>query len=158
MTKQELLDDLLAKSWVLLLNGTAKLVQTIDVTNVYEQSIFEGALDTGTFRNIYFYVYKEGEVDETAVYKDRIPQSKIANDDEVFASEIEGYFKANYPQQHFTVIAPNAELEACFIRTIIGDPSPSDDDKVLVLYEVIRTLGVYTVHLVKVSDEIIANL
>lgn len=158
MTKQELLDQLISFNWVLLLNGAEVLISTDGDTKTYRQNIFEGALDTGTFRNIYFYVYKEGEAGEVAMYKDSIPKPIISNEDEVFGEEIETYFKAAFPGQQFDIVNPNAELETCFIRTLIDDPS-NVGEFVLALYSISRTApDTYVSTKVNVSDDIISNL
>lgn len=158
MTKSELLVDLQGKSWVLALMGDPDLVGTENSTNIYSQKIFETALDTGTFRNIFFYVYDEGGAGEIAMYKDEIPKPRISNEDEVFGNEVEAYFKTAFPGEQFDVVNPNAELETCFVRTLVADPNNANE-KILALYSISRTApDTYVPTKVNVSDDIIMSL
>ena len=153
MTKQELLDQLIGFDWVLLLNGNPELLDTIDLTNVYRQNIFENALDTGTYRWIYFYVYDEGGAGESALYKDRIPSPSIANADEIFRQEMENELQTQYPGIPFIITSADSSQETAIVRTFVDNAGNYN----LIAFAVVRDAGVYSYTQIIVSDEIIAN-
>ena len=78
MTKQELLDDLLAKSWVNEIIGSPSLQETKpNGDKWYIINIREVTDNACTYRNIHFYVINEGEAGEIAYYKDKEPDKII---------------------------------------------------------------------------------
>jgi len=159
MTKQELLDQLIGFDWVLLLSGTPELLDTFADTKVYRQNIFEGALDTGTYRNIFFYVYKEGTAQETAMYKDERPAPIISNENDVLSEGIYDYFKAAFPNTPFEVLNPNADLRSAIIRTFIDDPNDAGTKVILAAYSVVETApSTFSIKQITATDSIIMQL
>ena len=78
MTKQELLNDLLAKSWVNEIIGDPHLQETKpNGDKWYIVNIREVVDNACLYRNIHFYVIDEGEISELAYYKDKEPDKTI---------------------------------------------------------------------------------
>lgn len=75
MNKQELLNDLESKDFVLRLIGEPELQRDDIGYKWYTQQIFENLGDSGRGRTIHFYVLDEGEPEEKALYKDSTPKS-----------------------------------------------------------------------------------
>jgi hypothetical protein len=111
MTKQELLDQLAGFSWVNHLVGEP-IQDTVqaDGSIVYIQNLLDIAIETGIYRDVQFYVCDEGQPEELAVYKDKIPTSQVANESEVQSYEVTQWLLAN----------PKPELKA--FRVEQSDP------------------------------------
>lgn len=79
MNKAALLADLAARSFVLTV-GTPELLNTMpDGTKYYSVPTLQNAGDAASYLNVQFYVWREGEIDEAAYYKDVPPQQKTRN-------------------------------------------------------------------------------
>jgi len=77
MKKQELIDDILAQSYVLKIINTEKVSDTKTVaeleddTKIYHANIVERIGSVAKGRTVAFYVVNEGEETEQAFYKDK---------------------------------------------------------------------------------------
>ena len=129
MTKAELLAELAAFPWVNHLNGSPILLDTLpDGSNVYSQNLLDVAQDTGIYRNIQFYVYQEGLGGELALYKEAIPQSLIANANEVLKSEVLDQLLIMFPDKVFTVTIADDKTKSGVIQTFLDDPGDNTKD------------------------------
>lgn len=132
MTKAELLVDLASKSWVHHLSGAPSFKELKpDGTNWYAQNLADVFADTSVYRNVDFYVMDEGGAGEEAFYKDKIPVSVLATDNEIFVDEVRTELISMFPTQGFSIVAADYETLSGVIRTYIADDTETDKDVIV---------------------------
>jgi len=137
MTKNELLTQLAGFDWVNHLVGEP-IQDTVqaDGTIVYIQNLLDVAIDTGVYRDVQFYVYQEGEVDELAVYKDSIPVSIVANANKILQTEVEDELirmigASQIPDRVFSVTVADARTKTGIVQALLDDSSTTPDDAIV---------------------------
>ena len=119
MNKQELLDDLLGKTWCASFNGVPKLIETkADGSNWYIQNIKE--VQSGSvaiYRYISFFVGDEGLETENAYYESAVPET-TTQEVLVFTEKVGAYVLT---QENTFLEKVDEDNKFGIIKKLVGD-------------------------------------
>ncbi|MCA1807406.1 MAG: hypothetical protein LC687_06135 [Actinobacteria bacterium] len=119
MTKQELLDELLAKDYINTVEEPQLMETKPDGAKWYKVNVSETFQKVAVYRNIDFYVFDEGGAEEKAYYKDREPSMYVSPS--AFRSEMNEALKNDPEILGWTFRVSRETFRIAMVEALIED-------------------------------------